>query len=70
MRTWNLRDDLLDVYAKHNARPTYPTSASIVEDSTIAQFLDQYSERMEEFTTAPWQEAYGEFSQAPQAAGH
>ena len=61
---------LREIVRKHNARPTYPTSASIVEDSTIAQFLDQYSERMEQVTMSPWQEAYGEFSQAHHAARH
>ncbi|RQV93694.1 hypothetical protein EH220_07975 [bacterium] len=61
---------LRELVRKHNARPTYPTSASIIEDATIAQFLDQYSQGMKEVTTAPWQEAYGEFSQAHQAARH
>jgi hypothetical protein len=53
---------LRELVRKHNARPTYPSSASIVEDSTIAQFLDEYSERMEQVTTIPWQEAYGDLA--------
>ena len=32
---------------------------------TIAQFLDEYSERMEEVTTPPWQGAYGHLATVP-----
>ena len=61
---------LREIVRKHNARPTYPTSASIVEDSTIAQFLDKYSERMEKVTTPAWQEAYGDVCPVHQTARH
>jgi MoaA/NifB/PqqE/SkfB family radical SAM enzyme len=53
---------LRELVKTYGAYPTYPDSKSLVDDPAITQFLDQYSERMEEVTEPKWQECFGDLS--------